>query len=159
MSEPFPHTPLRQRHAQTVRDSSSSYKIDYIIVIKNFLNPKGHQNPISGSKDMAILLKGMDLAYWWSCIGKGLRLQPAQQACLYNALIYCPYPLQGFLLVPCPARPPLPLCLPRHLHHPPLLSHEEGRSLTSSRLHPSLHHDLHPYFILTFILTCILTSS
>ena len=24
----------------------------------------------------------MDLAYWWSCIGKGLRLQPAQQACL-----------------------------------------------------------------------------
>ena len=21
-------------------------------------------------------------AYWWSCIGKGLRLQPAQQACL-----------------------------------------------------------------------------
>jgi hypothetical protein len=27
-------------------------------VIKNFLNPKGHQNPINGSKVMAILLKG-----------------------------------------------------------------------------------------------------
>ena len=26
---------------------------------------------------------GVDFAYWWSCIGKGLRLQPAQQACLY----------------------------------------------------------------------------
>ena len=26
----------------------------------------------------------MDLAYWWSCIGKGLCLQPAQQACLAN---------------------------------------------------------------------------
>ena len=24
---------------------------------------------------------GVDFAYWWSCIGKGLRLQPAQQAC------------------------------------------------------------------------------
>ena len=23
----------------------------------------------------------VDFAYWWSCIGKGLRLQPAQQAC------------------------------------------------------------------------------
>ena len=24
----------------------------------------------------------VDFVYWWSCIGKGLRLQPAQQACL-----------------------------------------------------------------------------
>ena len=37
-----------------VRDSSSSYKI----VIKNFLNPEGHQNPSSGSKVTIILLKG-----------------------------------------------------------------------------------------------------
>ena len=58
MSQPFPPTALRRRHAQTVNDSSSSYKKDYVIVIKNFLNPEGHQNPISGSKDMAILLKG-----------------------------------------------------------------------------------------------------
>ena len=36
---------LRRRHAQTVRDSSSIYKIDYVIVIKNFLNPEKHQNP------------------------------------------------------------------------------------------------------------------
>ena len=41
-----------------------SYKIDYVIVIKNFLNLKGHQNPIIGSKGMAILLKG-----WISPIG------------------------------------------------------------------------------------------
>ena len=41
-----------------VRDRSSIYKIDYVIVIKNFLNPKGHQHPISGLKVMAILLKG-----------------------------------------------------------------------------------------------------
>jgi hypothetical protein len=41
-----------------VRDSFSSYKIDYVKVIKNFQNPKGHQNPISGSTVTLILLKG-----------------------------------------------------------------------------------------------------
>ena len=30
-------------------------------MIKNFLNPKGHQYPISGSKVTAILLKGLIL--------------------------------------------------------------------------------------------------
>ena len=58
VSEPSPPTALPRRHAQTVRDSSSSYKIDYVIVIKNFLNPEGYQNPINGSKVTAILLKG-----------------------------------------------------------------------------------------------------
>ena len=58
VSDPFPLTALQCRHAQTVRDSSSSYEIDYVIVIKNFLNPEGHQNFISGSKVTAILLKG-----------------------------------------------------------------------------------------------------
>ena len=55
---PFPPTALRRRHAQTVRDSTSIYKIDHVIGIKNFLNPKGHQNRITGSKVTAILLKG-----------------------------------------------------------------------------------------------------
>ena len=41
-----------------IRDSSSGYKIDYVKVIKNFLNPKEHQNPTNGSKVTAILLKG-----------------------------------------------------------------------------------------------------
>ena len=36
---------------------TSSYKIDFVIAIKNFLNPEGHQNPISGSKVTALLLK------------------------------------------------------------------------------------------------------
>ena len=57
--EPFPPTALRRRHAQTARYSTSSYKIDYFIVIKNFLNPKEHENPISGTKVTAILLKGL----------------------------------------------------------------------------------------------------
>ena len=57
-SEPFPPKALRRRHAQTVRDSTSSYKIDFVIVVKNFLNPEGHANLISGLKVTAILLKG-----------------------------------------------------------------------------------------------------
>ena len=56
---PFPPTALRCRHGQTIRDSSSSYKIKYVIAIKKFLNPKGHQTPISGLKVTAILLKGL----------------------------------------------------------------------------------------------------
>ena len=44
--------------ANTVKDSSSSYKIHYVIVIKNYKNTEGHQNRITGSKVTAILLKG-----------------------------------------------------------------------------------------------------
>ena len=33
----------------------------HVIVISNFLNPKGHHNLISGSKVTAILLKGLIL--------------------------------------------------------------------------------------------------
>ena len=36
----------------------SSYEIEYVIVIKNCLNPEGHHSPISDSKVTAILLKG-----------------------------------------------------------------------------------------------------
>ena len=57
VSEPFPLTALQRCQAQTVGDSSSSYKIGYVIMIKNFLHPKGHQNPINGWKVLAILLK------------------------------------------------------------------------------------------------------
>ena len=61
-----------------VRDSTSSYKIDYSIVIKSFLNLDGHQNSISVSKVMAILLKGWVLPIGGASSGEGLRLQPAQ---------------------------------------------------------------------------------
>ena len=37
---------------------SSSYKKDYVRVIRNFLHSEGHQNPLSGLKVPAILLKG-----------------------------------------------------------------------------------------------------
>ena len=56
-SNPFPPTALLRRHAKTVGDSFSSCNKDYVIVIKNFLNLKGHQNPINGSEVTVILLK------------------------------------------------------------------------------------------------------
>ena len=71
MSEPFPPIALWRRHAQT--DSSSSYKIDYVIVIKTFLNPEGHQSRISGSKVTAILLKGCILPIGGASWVEGLR--------------------------------------------------------------------------------------
>jgi hypothetical protein len=37
-----------------------------------FLNPEGHQNPISGSKVMAILLKGWILPIGGASAGEGL---------------------------------------------------------------------------------------
>ena len=70
VSEPLPHTALQRCHSQTVRDSTSSYKIDYVIVIKNFLNPEGHQNPISGLKVTAILLKGWNLPIGVALLGR-----------------------------------------------------------------------------------------
>ena len=68
-----PGKALRRRHAQTVRDTSSSYKIDYVIVIKNFLNPEGHQNPINGLKVTAILRKGWILPIDGASAVEGLR--------------------------------------------------------------------------------------
>ena len=60
------------------------FKIDYVIVIKNFLNPEGHQNPITGSKVTAILLKGRILPIGGASAGEGLHMQLAQQACLFS---------------------------------------------------------------------------
>ena len=34
---------------------------------------------------MTFFLNGWIVNYWWSCIGKGVRLQPAHQACF----LYC----------------------------------------------------------------------
>ena len=73
MSEPFPPRAIRRHHAKTVRDSSSRYKIDYVIVVKTFLNPKGHQNCISGSKVMALLLKERILPIGGASAVEGLR--------------------------------------------------------------------------------------
>ena len=40
---------------------------------KNFLNPEGHKNPISGSKGTAILLKGLILLFDGASAVEGLQ--------------------------------------------------------------------------------------
>ena len=50
--------PQLYRAATPKRLEIALYKIDFVIAIKNFLNPEGHQSPISGSKFLAILMKG-----------------------------------------------------------------------------------------------------
>ena len=49
-------------------------------MIKNFLNPEAHQNPINGSKVTAILLKGWISPIGGASAGDGVRLPLAQQA-------------------------------------------------------------------------------
>ena len=68
----FSSTALQRRHAQTVRGSTSSYKIDYVIVIRTFLNPERHQNRKTGSKVTVILLKGWILPIGGASAVEGL---------------------------------------------------------------------------------------
>ena len=49
-----------------------------------FLNPKGHQNPIDGSKIMAILLKGWILPVGGASAVEGLQSKGATPSSLYN---------------------------------------------------------------------------
>ena len=58
MADPLVPTALQRRHAQTIRDSFSIYKIAYVIVIKNFPYLKAHQNCTTGSTVTAILVMG-----------------------------------------------------------------------------------------------------
>ena len=60
-----------------VKGGACSYKIDS----KEILNLEDHLNRFVGSKNTAILVNRGILPS--GCIKKGLRLQPAQQACLY----------------------------------------------------------------------------
>ena len=73
---------LRRRHAQSFTNGASNHETNYIDIFSEILNPEGHQNRISVSKVTAILLKGWILPIGGASSGEGLRLQPAQQACL-----------------------------------------------------------------------------
>ena len=73
VTHPFPPTDLQRHHAQPVKDSYSSYKIDYVVVIKNFLNLEGHQSPLSGSEVTPILLKWQILPIGGAAAVEGLR--------------------------------------------------------------------------------------
>ena len=55
--------------------------LEYVTIFKEILNLKGHPNHITGSKVTSILLNGWILPIGGVSAVKGLRLQPAQQAC------------------------------------------------------------------------------
>ena len=71
---------LRRPHAPMVRNGAFSYKIDYITIILEILNPEGHQNCINGSSVTAILLnecifpigKSGEASRWRVCYQRGL---------------------------------------------------------------------------------------
>ena len=65
-----------------VGDGAFSHKIDYVTIFKEILNLEGHLNRITGSKVTVILLNGWILPIGGASSVKGLRVQPAQQACL-----------------------------------------------------------------------------
>ena len=52
---------LRRRHALLVGDGASSHKIDYVRKLYGIENLEGHQDRITGSRVMAILLNGLIL--------------------------------------------------------------------------------------------------
>ena len=64
-----------------VEDGGFSHIKDYVTMFYEILNLEGHPNCITCLKVTVIFTEWVDFAYWWSCIGKGLRLQPAQHAC------------------------------------------------------------------------------
>ena len=63
-----------------VANGAFSHKIDYVTIFQEILNPEGHPNCITGTKVTG------------SFIGKGLRLQPAQQLCLLTNKGWCKKP-------------------------------------------------------------------
>ena len=58
------------------------------MVIKNFLNPEEHQNPISGSKGTAILLKGWILSIGGASLGRVCACSLRSRLVLPETLIF-----------------------------------------------------------------------
>ena len=84
-----------------VEDGALSHKIDYVTILTEILNLEGQPNRITGSKVTTILLSGWILPIGGASAVKGLRLQPAQQACSY-CILKCTQPLS--LTRKCPIR-------------------------------------------------------
>ena len=70
-----------------VGDGAISNKIDYIIFF--FEDP--YSQRVSKFhywfKSYSDFDQLVDFVYWWSCIGKGLRLQSVQYACFYTVIL------------------------------------------------------------------------
>ena len=79
---------LRRRHALLVQDGAFSHKIDCVKMLSEIL--KGIQIALL-VQELWQFAEWVDFAYWWSCIGKGLRLQCAEQVFFsQNFLVFSP---------------------------------------------------------------------
>ena len=58
------------------KNGASSHKTNYIEIFSEILIPEGHQK-LYWFKSYGDFSERVDFAFWWSFIGKGLRLQPA----------------------------------------------------------------------------------
>ena len=76
---------LPRCHALSVEDGAFSHKIDYVTFFLEILNLVGHSIHITGSKVKTVLLNWWILPIGGASAVKGLRLQPARQACSFNA--------------------------------------------------------------------------
>ena len=83
LRHPFPPLHLLHCHPQTVGYGVSSHIVDYVLYFLVIPNPNRHQNHLTGSKVIAILL------IWWIWPVSGFALgrvcaQPAKQACFHQ---------------------------------------------------------------------------
>ena len=69
-----------RRHALTVSYGDFSHKIDYVTILGDFKYRRASKSHY-WLKSYGDFAEWVDFAHWWSFIGKGLRLQPVQQAC------------------------------------------------------------------------------
>ena len=67
------------KQKNTGKNGASSHKTNYIDIFPEILNLEGRQK-IYWFKSYGDFAEWVDFAYWWSCIRKGLRMQPAQLA-------------------------------------------------------------------------------
>ena len=70
-----------RRHTLVVEDGAFSHKMDYVSIFGESKSWRASKS-LHWFKRYGNFGEWRDFTYWWSCIGRGLCLQPAQQACL-----------------------------------------------------------------------------
>ena len=72
---------LWRRNALVAADAAFSHKIYYVTIFSGDSKFQRASKLHCWFKSYGDLAEWVDFAHWWSFIGKGLRLQPAQQSC------------------------------------------------------------------------------
>ena len=73
---------LQHIHALIFENGAFSHKIGYVTTQDS--KYRRAANSHYWFKSYGDFAEWLDFAYWWSCIGKGLRLQAVQKACFGN---------------------------------------------------------------------------